>query len=209
MVINNHSQSGFALLMTLVVVGVVLSVGIVILDLSIKQVRLSTNAGDSEVAFHAANAGVECARYWRRRAADTMATGGTINSVTCFEVTPAIDVAISGGADALNPGLPSSLNSIYHGDGAAYDYRYEFTWGDDDSRCTKIHKVFAVADIGGAGVTVTHMDDRMPGYPSGIGTDFVCTAGSRCTVLSVKGYNQQCSTVGRFGTVEREVLLQF
>ncbi|MFW6210467.1 MAG: hypothetical protein ACOC4E_03185, partial [Patescibacteria group bacterium] len=58
-----HATSGFALLITLLVVGVVLAVGAVLLDLTIKQVQLSSTAKDSEIAFHAANAGMECARF--------------------------------------------------------------------------------------------------------------------------------------------------
>ena len=83
----NQKESGFALLITLIVVGVVLSVGLSILDLSIRQVRLSTNAKESELAFHAANAGMECARYWRRASSSEMETGQAIEPV-CFGETP-------------------------------------------------------------------------------------------------------------------------
>ena len=51
--------------MSLIVVSVVISIGLVVLDLTLKQLRLSTNSKDSETAFHATNAAMECARYWR------------------------------------------------------------------------------------------------------------------------------------------------
>lgn len=80
---QNKRETGFALLMTLIVVSVVVSIGLTVLDLSIKQVRLSTNAKESEIAFHAANAGMECARYWRRAASTTVERGGAITP-NCF-----------------------------------------------------------------------------------------------------------------------------
>jgi Tfp pilus assembly protein PilX len=48
--INMHDtekQAGFALLISLLVVGVVISVGLSVLDLSIKQVQLSSDAKES------------------------------------------------------------------------------------------------------------------------------------------------------------------
>ena len=56
--------------MSLIVVSVVISIGLVVLDLTLKQLRLSTNSKDSETAFHAANAAMECARYWRNEKND-------------------------------------------------------------------------------------------------------------------------------------------
>jgi Tfp pilus assembly protein PilX len=82
---NTEKQAGFALLISLLVVGVVISVGLSILDLSIKQVRLASNATESEKAFHAANAGIECARYWRRVLSMQIEDGMTLSpSPTCF-----------------------------------------------------------------------------------------------------------------------------
>jgi len=54
------TEKGFALLMTLLIISVVLSVALTTLSLSIKQTRLATDTRDAEVAFHAANAGLEC-----------------------------------------------------------------------------------------------------------------------------------------------------
>jgi hypothetical protein len=50
------------------------------------------------------------------------------------------------------------------------------------------------------------MPDHIPGYPDNTKT---CNAGERCTILSVKGYNRECGTATGYGSVEREVLLQF
>ncbi|MCD5380990.1 MAG: hypothetical protein LR008_00245 [Candidatus Pacebacteria bacterium] len=191
---NTHAkESGFALLMTLVVVSVVLSVGLSILDLSIKQVKLSSNAKDSEIAFHAANAGMECARYWRRNNSNEMESGQVINP-TCFGVGP--------DTNSINSILPTVITV----DGEVNLYTYLFTWGADP-RCTQISTLVASSSVIGVGVTTTNMTALIPGYPGG--DDKFCEPGARCTVISVQGYNRPCNTATGYGTIQREVLLQF
>jgi hypothetical protein len=48
--------------------------------------------------------------------------------------------------------------------------------------------------------------DVIPGYPN---STLDCQAGSFCTVISAKGYNKPCAQKNSFGTVERDVLLEF
>jgi len=189
----DKKQSGFALLMSLIVVSAILSVGLVILDLSIKQVRLAATTKDSEIAFHAANAGMECARYWRREASSTLAVG-TPTLVDCFgDSETLVDGGVSYGANT---------------DGSAYSYRYEFTWGGADAeRCTQISKVMVISDISGSGVQVDNMRTLIPGYPDG--NILNCGVAGECTVISVQGYNRSCAQRGSFGTIQREVLLEF
>lgn len=189
-------EAGFALLMTLIVVGVVISVGVAILDLSIKQVRLSTNARESEVAFHAANAGMECARYWRRASGTEMERGEPINPV-CFGVAASPNTRLTvPGADIV-------------GDGDAHVYNFSFSWGSGRPRCTQVTALVASSSVLGTGATTSNITTYIPGYPTENGDQKFCEAGARCSVISVRGYNRPCSTVGGFGTVEREVLLQF
>jgi Tfp pilus assembly protein PilX len=187
------AQRGFALLMTLIVVSVVISIGLSVLDLSIKQVRLSTNAKDSEIAFHSANAGMECARYWRQKESVKMEAGTDI-SPECFSVTLG---AVTG--------VPVTTGTT--GTGAAYVYNYDFTWGTPQLRCTRVTTFVAVADVLGSGFSVSGMPGLISGYPDG--STKACAAGERCTVVSVRGYNKACTAITEYGTVEREVLLQF
>lgn len=191
--IRQRAQAGFALLMSLIVVGVLISIGLSVLELSIKQVQLSTNARESEVAFHAANAGMECSRYWRRASATEMENGTGITPV-CF--------GVGAGANTL-----SELIIDVTGDGQVFAYDYDFTWGDSGDRCTEITTLVASSSFPGAGVTTTNMTTQVPGYRDG--NDWYCEPGARCTVISVRGYNKPCSGITNFGTVQREVLLQF
>jgi hypothetical protein len=41
-------------------VAVVVSITLAVIELTIKQLNLTVTAKDSEIAFHAANAGIEC-----------------------------------------------------------------------------------------------------------------------------------------------------
>jgi hypothetical protein len=200
MITNNYKRdnTGFALLMTIVVVGVVLSVGLTILDLSIKQVRLADSAKESEIAFHAANAGLECARYWRREEGSSLERGNSF-SPTCFEVPPV-------GGNPISKNGAVRVPSVI-GDGEAYMYEYKFTWGAGNDRCTSIATLIASSTVAGAGVTVDNMNTLFEGYPDG--SNFDCEPGARCSVVSVRGYNKPCTAINQYGTIQREVLLQF
>ena len=195
-------QEGFALLISLIVVGVVISVGLSILNLSITQVRLSDNAKQSELAFHAANAGVECARYWRKTASADMLRGYDI-APGCFGEpnTSTERHPIPGGTD------PGRIEN-----GTAHLYQYEFSWGTE-ARCTKISTII-ITDVGGTGATLHDVNQvvdgagvrAVPGFPE---TNSECEVGGQCTIMAVRGYNKACANIGNFGTTEREVLLQF
>jgi type II secretory pathway pseudopilin PulG len=187
------NESGFALLMALVVITVVISIGLSVLDLSIKQVRLSTNAKDSEISFHAANAGMECARYWRKAASSTMEMGGVINPV-CFSTS-------------ASPNTRTQITTGVTGGGNVYLYSYKFTWGTaPNQRCSDIVTLVASSTPLGTGLTINGMTNHVPGYPS---VSKTCAAGERCTVISARGYNRLCSTATGYGTVQREVLLEY
>jgi len=181
-----NQQSGFALLMALIVVSVVVSIGLSVLDLTMKQVRLSTNSKDSETAFHAANAGLECARYWRTAESDDMEAGNSI-SPDCF-------------GSAMTPVI-TNLSGIN-----AYVYEMEATWGVSSAlRCSQMTILVISSDLS-ATTTVSGMQTIIPGYPYGATKD--CRPGARCTAISVRGYSRSCGEITARGTVQREVLLE-
>jgi Tfp pilus assembly protein PilX len=203
MVDKQKQQSGFALLVSLIVVAAVLSIGLAILDLSVKQVRLAATTKDSEIAFHAANAGMECARFWRRYQSAEMTSGSSTEPIECFSAT-AEDVngnsVVSGVGEVSDAG--TAVTDAY---GDAYVYEYEFTWNSSQS-CTTITTVVAVSDLSD-GVNVTNIKTLIPGYSDG--NALSCPASSQCTVVSVQGYNRPCDLKPSFGTIQREVLLEF
>jgi Tfp pilus assembly protein PilX len=198
MVNNKKQQSGFALLVSLIVVGAILSIGLAILDLSIKQVRLAATTKDSEIAFHAANAGLECARFWRRELDAEMIQGNPMAGVACFGSNPTPSPIPETGA--------AVVTSSSAGD--AYVYTYEFTWGTgvQNQRCTSVTTVVAVSDFTGGGVEISNIRALIPGYTS---SSLTCAVASQCSAIAVQGYNRSCAQKNGFGTIQREVLLEF
>lgn len=61
---KNKSQKGFVILFAVLISSLVLSVGISIISISLKQIILSGSGRDSQYAFYASNSGAECAQYW-------------------------------------------------------------------------------------------------------------------------------------------------
>ncbi len=61
---NPRTQHGFALLYTVIVVSLILTIAISISDISYKQGLLSSLAKDSQAAFYEADAGIECGEYY-------------------------------------------------------------------------------------------------------------------------------------------------
>jgi Tfp pilus assembly protein PilX len=184
--LQKSSEGGFALLLALVVVSVIISIGLTVLDLTMKQIRLSTNSKDSEIAFHAANAGLECARYWRIAEAADMETGATV-SMACFG-RPAVNVSATS---------PSS---------GAYVYEQVFEGGPTTALRCSLVKTLVIVSSAAATTTVTSMETIIPGYPYGDTKD--CEPGGRCTIISVQGFSKNCSNRSVIGTVQREVLLE-
>lgn len=63
-IFNTQSKAGFTLLFASLVTSLLLSVGLAIFNISIKELILSTAGRDSQLAFYAADTGRECALYW-------------------------------------------------------------------------------------------------------------------------------------------------
>ena len=142
---------------------------------------------------------MECARYWRRQSADEMELGQAIDP-NCFNSATRDTNTVSavGGGDLS-------------GDGEAFVYGYSFTWGVDNDRCTEVTTLVASSSLPGTGLDILNVTTYIPGYPGdSAGNDEKnCEPGARCTIMSVRGYNRPCGEIGNYGTVQREVLLQF
>lgn len=206
------SQSGFALLVTILVIGAVTAIGLSLLELTMKQVRLSYVSNESERAFHATNAGAECARYWRRQEAvdfedgDTGITGDCFGDTSSFTRSNALDTAID-----IKTGAG-------YGSGDVHRYEASFGW-DSNDRCTEIDMLVVkvpVTEIDS--VVLENIADVYPGYTAA-GGELECGIGGRCTLISVRGYGlpftvssgNPCDSgnLTSLGTIQRELLLQF
>jgi Tfp pilus assembly protein PilX len=202
MTYHNQQPRGFALLITLMVVSVVVSVTLAIVELSLKQLELSVDSTDSELAFQAANAGLECARYTRSVMSNDF-EDGTAVSFNCFGTT------VSGVSSNLPSGVPTT-NVPAEGD--VYWYRTEIQYGSAPVRCAEIRVVSMVTDTVAvpAGITIgsvgTPLSTFLPGYPTATKN---CGPGGRCTAVSVTGYSSTCANKALASTRSREILLEF
>lgn len=58
------AEKGFAMLFAVLTASVLLSVGLSIFNLTVKELVLSSSGRESQFAFYAADTGIECAFYW-------------------------------------------------------------------------------------------------------------------------------------------------
>jgi hypothetical protein len=192
--------------MTLLVVSVVIPVTLVILEVTTKQVRLAGNARDSEVAFHAASAGLECAQRLRREVGvairlEETTSPATIPGVSCFGAAPTDFV------------YQPFQNQPAHGH--VNHFVTQFTWGvAPQQRCTRIDMIVMVSEV--TQNTVVNDDDirqLIQTYPLRQTTQTTCPQGGVCTIISSRGYNRACpanfSDILPSGSTQREVLLEY
>jgi hypothetical protein len=202
---HKTSTAGFALLMTLMVVSVIVSITAAVIELSLKQLQLAVTTRDSEIAFQAANAGMECARYARRISADEIETGnGSLYPFPCFGVSDQI-------LQSSNlTGLVSNEDTITNTRVIKY-YTSNFTWSTND-RCSKLVMLaMNVSPDADASLVIDNLHDLFPGYPEGMTK--TCEVGSYCTVAQVTGYSDSAACNAGYtptiDTVRREILLEF
>jgi len=55
---------GFAMLFSVLISSLLVVIGLSIFNITLKELTISTSARESQVAFYAANSGLECALYW-------------------------------------------------------------------------------------------------------------------------------------------------
>ncbi len=84
-----QTQKGFTLVLSIVIAALVLSIGISILNITIKEQVLTASGRDSQIAFNAADSGMECVLYWDLK--DTV-----VNPFDTYNVGP--DITCNGGS---------------------------------------------------------------------------------------------------------------
>jgi Tfp pilus assembly protein PilX len=197
--IRTERQSGIALLMTMMVLSVVLAVTLAIVELSLKQLALSVDSRDSEIAFHAANAGLECARYTRRNASSSFENGANSATLKCFGVSTTI-VKVATTSIAVATTSNGAIGKIFR-------YQKSVSWGGN--RCSEIDVITMVVSTSSpASLIMAPLSGKslFPGYPTATKS---CAAGGTCTIASVAGYNSLCSATSTDGVLKRQVLLEF
>lgn len=82
-----ENKKGFALLLAMIVSGIVLTIGMGLLSVTLKQIQLGIGTLDSERAFQAAAAGMDCLRYLRNEQFDNFTENDQTVTVDCFNLS--------------------------------------------------------------------------------------------------------------------------
>jgi Tfp pilus assembly protein PilX len=195
MITTSRKNSGFALLITLITVSAVLAISLSLIELSLKQLDLAVDARDGEIAFQAANAGLECAQRTRRVASTTL-EAGTATNFRCFNSSLSVNATSILGLTVANPGQ-----------GTVDRYQANMQWGSGANiRCSEIDMIIMVSNITApTGVRITDLNT----FHHSLAAAKTCPPGGRCTVAVSRGYNATCANKNAPGVIRREVLLEF
>lgn len=107
-----HSEAGFTLLLSILITGVILAIGLAVLNITLKEFILSSIARESAVALNAADAGMECALYWDRSSnGDRFDVDASSSVISCMGSAVTVTGSESGGVKthdfALSWGTPA------------------------------------------------------------------------------------------------------
>lgn len=80
---KDKKQKGFTLLYSVLISSIVLAASLSIINIALKQHKLSALSRESQVAFYAANTGIDCAIYWEAKKRAVTDAGGA-NEVELF-----------------------------------------------------------------------------------------------------------------------------
>ena len=78
---HHSAHKGFALIIAIITTSLLLLVSFVVVNISVKQLVLASDAQQSQYAFYASDSGIECALYW-----DTHNPVSS-NAISAFDVT--------------------------------------------------------------------------------------------------------------------------
>lgn len=180
-------ERGIALLITLLVMGVLLAISAFLLDVTLRQFQLSNIGRDSEIAFQAAEAGIECEMY-------TDATNA--NAPKTFDVPENnADQTDASTMKCFSGGGQSTITNTATHSGGAQTFRYE--WGTPVV-CTDISVYQFYSTSNNVPVIVDSVQ---------VGND--CPQGFRCTVVKSRGYNTGCSNISNAKVIEREITQRY
>jgi hypothetical protein len=180
------SESGIALLITLLIMTVLLGVSASLLNITIKQFQFSSIGLASEKSFQAANAGMECMLYHDYENYPTIPgkfdIGQNPAAINCMGVND--DDTVTATTDSVQR-------------------TYIFSWGAaSDPVCTEttIYKFNSTT----AQPNMAAALRRQNGAP---GT--LCPIGSTCTVVQSRGYNVSCAQRNTPRVIERELTQKY
>jgi len=180
------NRSGFALILSLLITSVMLAIGLSLLDVTLKQITLSTIVRESEVAFQVAAAGMNCIQ--NARVEETVAIEDSEDTFTsnCFQTTAAFN---------KNDSLSNNGSLAYE----VGNMNWSIAAGDDRCVGLEMH-VYDAA-----------LNSMVMNFPAQGITNQPCPEGSTCTIAFSRGYNRSCDDVANANiyVVQRELTAEF
>ncbi len=187
-----HNEQGLALLMTMLITAVLLAVGSSLLNITLKQYQFSGIGLQSEMAFQAAHAGMECISYhdaltYPNSKFDVPNTGGS--------VAPEANLACMGQS---SNDLVNGSNNVVSGE----EQRFQYTWTNTNvpgspSVCTDV-SIYKFSN------SSTAQD-----MTAVLGRAGSCAPGVVCTIIKSRGYNVPCGSIQTPRTIEREITQRY
>jgi hypothetical protein len=205
MLTSNHKR-GISLLITLVITSVLMGISASLLNITLKQFLLSGIANESERAFQAASAGIECTVYHDVQNPANSAFDVNSNGTA----RPSVPISCMGNSsvdwvdDPDGPGGANPSNSVVSGK----EQRFRFDWGNPGV-CTEVSVYKYTLNQGASGGT-RDMSYAL-GQPAGTTQcpEGTATSPVECTVIQSRGYNVPCTNIGTSRTIERELIQRY
>ncbi len=157
----SRSSDGFTLLLAVLISSVLLTLGLAIFSITIRQLLLSTTARDSQFAFYAADAGAECALYWDLQHSAFSTT--TSSNINCNY----------DGSNTSNQNMPVGGNSQVGGSGWDKPSTFALTFFPD-SYCAVVSVTKHNAGTQASPIIQTTIDSR--GYNFGTKSSTTCSS---------------------------------
>ncbi len=141
-------SKGFALLFAVLTASLLLSIGLSIFSLTIKEISLSSYSRESQFSFYAADSGAECALYWDLKGnfGAIFSTSTTYGGVVPYQIT-----------------CSNALINLYQGAKDTYDSTTTFNMLLNDTNSSQIYcaaVTVAKTDSNHDGLSDTVIDSR-------------------------------------------------
>ncbi len=105
--VRSTEPRGFTLLIAVILSSVVLAVGLSLMDVAFKQVILASTAKQSQYAFYAADAALECALYWdQKQNLFNYSTEPASGALTCQGMSMSFTTSTNGTARTTSFTIP-------------------------------------------------------------------------------------------------------
>lgn len=103
LIMQKGNNRGYAILFASFLAALLLAIGIAIFSITIREIKLSTSSRDSQLAFYAADTGLECTLYWDVNGINVFATStdtpAPVSPLDCFGQDITDSVVFPGGSE--------------------------------------------------------------------------------------------------------------